>query len=261
MKASSRLPRAALVDQLLRRVARQHLARVHERDAVAAHPFVHEVRRHEDRDALLARQIDQQLPEAVARDRIDARGGLVEDQDLRLVQDGDGEREPLAQPHRQVLGQRIEVRAQPEPLDQLLDARLRLVRRQVIEARVQDQVLADASARRRARTPASCSRGSCGPPCCRPRPSCRRASRSLRWAASSPVSIFMVVDLPQPLEPRKPKISPRSIDSVTWSTAVKVPKRRVRPWASMAISVLPGGARRDRRAPCGPCASPPAAGR
>ena len=39
----------------------------------------------------------------------------------------------------------------------------------------------------------------------------------------SPVSIFIVVDLPQPLEPRKPKISPRSIDSVTWSTAVKVP--------------------------------------
>ena len=32
---------------------------------------------------------------------------------------------------------------------------------------------------------------------------------------SSPVSIFIVVDLPQPFEPRKPKISPRSIDSVT----------------------------------------------
>ena len=53
---------------------------------------------------------------------------------------------------------------------------------------------------------------------------------------SRPVSIFIVVDLPQPLEPRKPKISPRSIDSVTWSTAVKLPKRRVRPCASIAIS-------------------------
>ena len=30
-----------------------------------------------------------------------------------------------------------------------------------------------------------------------------------------PVSIFIVVDLPQPFEPRKPKISPRSIESVT----------------------------------------------
>ncbi len=63
----------------------------------------------------------------------------------------------------------------------------------------------------------------------------------------SPVSIFMVVDLPQPLEPRKPKISPRSIDSVTWSTAVKLPKRRVRPWASMAISDVPGSPGRDHQ--------------
>ena len=31
----------------------------------------------------------------------------------------------------------------------------------------------------------------------------------LGGAGSKPVSIFMVVDLPQPLEPKKPKISPR----------------------------------------------------
>ena len=58
---------------------------------------------------------------------------------------------------------------------------------------------------------------------------------------SNPVSIFMVVDLPQPFEPRKPKISPRSIDSVTWSTATKLPNRRVKPLASIAISALPAG--------------------
>ena len=69
---------------------------------------------------------------------------------------------------------------------------------------------------------------------------------------SRPVSIFMVVDLPQPLEPRKPKISPRSIDSVTWSTAVKLPKRRVRPCGLDGDLRLAGRARRDRRAPCGP---------
>ncbi|MDT4811184.1 hypothetical protein FQZ97_441130 [compost metagenome] len=34
-------------------------------------------------------------------------------------------------------------------------------------------------------------------------------------AGSRPVSIFMVVDLPQPLEPRKPKISPRSMRKFT----------------------------------------------
>ncbi|MOA29948.1 hypothetical protein D3C78_1509950 [compost metagenome] len=64
----------------------------------------------------------------------------------------------------------------------------------------------------------------------------RKASPSL--AGSRPVSIFMVVDLPQPLEPRKPKISPRSMRKFTRSTATKSPKRMVRPWASMAMLSL-----------------------
>ena len=92
---------ATLVDQLLRRIAREDLSAMHERDAIAAHPFVHEMRGHEDRHALLAREIAQQLPEAVARDRIDAGGGLIEDQQLRPVEHRDCEREPLAQAHRQ----------------------------------------------------------------------------------------------------------------------------------------------------------------
>ncbi len=61
------------------------------------------------------------------------------------------------------------------------------------------------------------------------------SSRALPLVTSSrPVSIFMVVVLPQPLEPRKPKISPRSMRKLTWSTATKSPKRRVSPSASMA---------------------------
>ena len=55
-------------------------------------------------------------------------------------------------------------------------------------------------------------------------------------AGSRPVSIFMVVDLPQPFEPRKPKISPLRMRKLTWSTATKSPKRMVRSRASMAIS-------------------------
>ena len=57
----------------------------------------------------------------------------------------------------------------------------------------------------------------------------------LRWSSSRPpVSIFMVVVLPQPFEPRKPKISPRSMRKLTWSTATKSPKRRVSPSATIA---------------------------
>ena len=51
---------------------------------------------------------------------------------------------------------------------------------------------------------------------------------------SRPVSIFIVVVLPQPLEPKNPKISPRSILNSTWSTAVKAPNFWVSPWASIA---------------------------
>ena len=57
-------------------------------------------------------------------------------------------------------------------------------------------------------------------------------------AGSRPVSIFITVDLPQPFEPRKPKISPRSMRKLTWSTAVKLPKRRVSPSASIAGTAL-----------------------
>ena len=55
-------------------------------------------------------------------------------------------------------------------------------------------------------------------------------------AGRRPVSIFIVVDLPQPLDPRKPKISPRSMVKFTELTAVNFPNRRVRFFATMAGS-------------------------
>ncbi|MCY1532400.1 hypothetical protein D9M68_676750 [compost metagenome] len=65
------------------------------------------------------------------------------------------------------------------------------------------------------------------------------APNSQAWpslAGNRPVSIFMVVDLPQPLEPRKPNISPFRMRKLTWSTATKSPNFMVRSRASMAIS-------------------------
>ena len=47
--------------------------------------------------------------------------------------------------------------------------------------------------------------------------------------ASRPVSILMVVDLPAPLGPRKPKNWPGATVRLTSWTAVNSPKRRVRP--------------------------------
>src|SRR5262252_8621942 len=51
---------------------------------------------------------------------------------------------------------------------------------------------------------------------------------------SSPHSMRMVVDLPAPLLPRKPKISPRRTSNVTLSTATNCPNRRVSPRTSIA---------------------------
>ena len=59
-------------------------------------------------------------------------------------------------------------------------------------------------------------------------------------AGSRPVSIFIVVVLPQPFEPRKPKISPLAMSKLTLLTATKSPKRRVRLRARMAGSASVG---------------------
>jgi hypothetical protein len=50
---------------------------------------------------------------------------------------------------------------------------------------------------------------------------------------SRPISIRMVVLLPEPFGPRKAKITPRSTSRSMPSTAVNSPKRRVSPRARM----------------------------
>src|SRR5580692_5089978 len=56
--------------------------------------------------------------------------------------------------------------------------------------------------------------------------------------ASRPVSILMVVDLPAPLGPRKPKNWPASTRRFTPCTAVNSPNRRVRSVVSIAGVVM-----------------------
>ena len=61
-------------------------------------------------------------------------------------------------------------------------------------------------------------------------------------AGSRPVSIFIVVVLPHPFEPRNPNISPRRVSKLTESTATKSPNFIVRSFADMAISPWPSAA-------------------
>jgi hypothetical protein len=87
--------------------------------------------RDEDRHALFARKIDEQFPEPVACQWVDPRGRLVEDQHLRLVHNRDGERQPLADAERQVLGELVDIIAETKAADQFGDASLPLSRRQM----------------------------------------------------------------------------------------------------------------------------------
>ncbi len=77
-----------------------------ERDAVTALGLVEVVRRHQHRHAGLRQRVDQ-APELPPRQRIDAAGRLVEEEDRRLVQDGAPERQTLAPAAGQIARERI----------------------------------------------------------------------------------------------------------------------------------------------------------
>src|SRR5687767_4474059 len=57
---------------------------------------------------------------------------------------------------------------------------------------------------------------------------------------NSPHNMRMVVDLPAPLLPRKPKISPARTSNDTLLTATKAPKRLERSRTSMALAAFIG---------------------
>ena len=116
---------------------------MHERNAVAALRLVHEMGGDENCHAVVAREIDQRAPERVARDRVDARGRLVEDEDGGLVQHRDRELKPLLDAERQAVRPRVDHGLQIVALEELFEPRRNLLRRQVIELSVQLEILPD----------------------------------------------------------------------------------------------------------------------
>ena len=74
----------------------QHVAAVHQRDAIAAGGFVHEVGGYENGYTLFPCHAEQVLPKHIARGGIDAGSGLVQNQHLRAVQAGGGQLQALA---------------------------------------------------------------------------------------------------------------------------------------------------------------------
>ena len=95
---------------------------MHERDAVAAHRLVHEVRGEEDRHPVIAGEIDQVFPEPVAGDWIDARCRLVQDQHLGAVLDRDRQLQALTNAERQAFRLDVGHLAESEPVEHFVDA-------------------------------------------------------------------------------------------------------------------------------------------
>ena len=165
-------------------------------------------------------------------------GRLIQDQDLGFVDDRDGECQPLPDAERQVGRKRVEMVGEAERRHEVRDALPRPSRARYRKAGHAGPGSAQRSARCRARTSGTCSRPGCASSCPPHRRRVPNINAEPALIGSRPVNIRIVVVLPQPFDPRKPKISPRPMLKLTPSTAVKAPKRRVRPTALIAGSAL-----------------------
>ena len=132
--------------------------------------------------------------------RVEAVGGLVEHQQLGLVEQRSGEGQPLEVAERQGAGASIRVGLEREPLDHPIDGRTFADPGQ---APCDVEVLADGQLRIRRR---GLDQVADPPPQVSRAPRATRLPNSSTWPAVGriiPSSIRIVVDLPAPLSPRK----------------------------------------------------------
>src|SRR5882757_3723822 len=124
-----------------RRVQGDHLAGIDDREPVTQPlRLLHEMGDQHDRHAGVTYALDQ-IPGIAPGLRIQARGELVEDRDLRATDQCQRDRQPLLLTAGQLAELGIALRIQPEPVDQLVP-----VRRPLVERGVKIQRLGDGNA-------------------------------------------------------------------------------------------------------------------
>ena len=133
----------AALPQSFWRVGGEHLAGIHQRDSIATIRLVHEVSGQEDRHTIFSGKIDQEFPELIASDGIDARCGLIENQHFGAVLDGHSQLQALANSEGNALRGAVGDILQPEPGEHFLHARTLLGSGQVEQLSVQFKVLPD----------------------------------------------------------------------------------------------------------------------
>ena len=206
---------------------------VDERQPIAVRRLVHVVRGDEQRHAA-AGQVVEQVPELAPRHRVDAGGGLVEEQQLRLVDRRSAQRQPLPPADGEVAGEFVLASHQVGHVQHVLALGRRTSPAAGRRPRRRTSGSRRPSCPRTARTSGTCSRSAAAPGrggAPRPR---RAPARCPDFGRRVPVSIRIVVVLPDPFGPRKPKTSPRGTSKSMPSTAVKSPKVLVRPRTEMA---------------------------
>src|SRR5881396_146552 len=117
-------------------------ALIDEAEGVAQLRLVHVVGRHEDRRALVGQPPDDR-PERPPRDRVDARGGLVEEDQPRAVHEGAREREPLPIAAGELARELARVPAEVAEAQHLLDACRAVGAGDHVDARIEHEVLLD----------------------------------------------------------------------------------------------------------------------
>ena len=137
------LARRVLGDELARAPLGDDLRLVHDHEAVAQLlGLVHVVGRQDQRHALLLEPV-QAVPEQVPRLRVEARGRLVEQQQVRLVDEAPGDRQAPLHPARERLHLVARALRQLHEVEELVHALPDHRPRQVEVPTVDRQVLAD----------------------------------------------------------------------------------------------------------------------
>ena len=213
----------------------QQPAAVDDDDVVAgALQLAEQVRGDQDRDAEVGVDAADQAEHLVAADRVEAVGRLVEQDQLRVVDQGLGELDPLLHAGRVAADGAVALLVEADVAQRVGGALAGRGRRQPGHA---------APCGRRTRWPTRRAAGSraraCSPTRSRmaaPSVATSRPSTAARpaVAGSRPSRILISVDLPAPLAPTSPT-TPGSMSTVSSETAVTVPYLLVR--SSVLISV------------------------
>src|SRR5271156_3891425 len=115
------------------------LAVVNVRDVAAALGFVHVVGGDKKSDAM-AGKFEKQIPQLTARDRIDARGRLIEKKQFGFVEHGATKGEPLLPAAGKLRGEAIQVRDETIELDDFVHAALHVLGGKSIDAAIKSEI-------------------------------------------------------------------------------------------------------------------------